>query len=195
MSKESSDHHKKHYKNHPEKPEDEKLFNFDKSFPEDPEGQDSNEESSEGNIAALNATIGEMKEKNLRLLAEFENYKKRTVRERLELLSSASKDLILSLLPVLDDFERAIKHANESADETISEGIRLVYNRLNNILQSEGLKAMEGKGETFDPELHEAIAEVPAPDESLQGKVLDVIEKGYMLNDKIIRHAKVVVGK
>ena len=140
--------------------------------------------------------INEYKEKNLRLLAEFDNYKKRTMRERLELLNSASKEVIMMLLPVMDDFDRARKHAEEeSSEEQFSEGVRLVYNRLYNILQSLGLKAMESAGETFDPELHDAITEIPAPEENLKGKVLDVIEKGYMLNDKIIRHAKVVVGK
>ncbi len=195
MTTEHSNHHKKHHKHPAENPEDEKLFDFNKSFSDDPEDSGTNEDVSDGAIVVLEATVAELKEKNLRLLAEFENYKKRTMRERLELLNSASKDLIVSLLPVLDDFERAKKHAEESSDEHFSEGVRLVYNRLNNILQSSGLKSMESQGEIFDAELHEAITEVPAPNESMKGKIIDVIEKGYLLNDKIIRHAKVVVGK
>ncbi len=191
MTKEHTDHHKKHHKHNPGTHEDEKLFDFNKSFQDDPEITAPNDEV----ISTLESSVAELKEKNLRLLAEFDNYKKRTMRERLELLNSASKDVIVSLLPVLDDFDRAKKHAEESSEEEFSEGVRLVYNRLYTILQSLGLKAMESIGETFDPELHEAITEVPAPDASLSGKILDVIEKGYMLNDKIIRHAKVVVGK
>lgn len=195
MTTEHSHHHKKHHKHPAENPEDEKLFDFNKSFRDDPVDDDPSENIPDVAIAALESTVAELKEKNLRLLAEFENYKKRTMRERLELLNSASKELIVSLLPVLDDFERAKKHAEESPEETFSEGVRLVYNRLNNILQSSGLKSMDSLGELFDAELHEAITEVPAPDEKMKGKIMDVIEKGYLLNDKIIRHAKVVVGK
>lgn len=195
MTSEHSDHHKKHKKHQAENPEDDKLFDFNKSFHQEEEEGDGLKETVDSHTAALESTVAELKEKNLRLLAEFENYKKRTMRERLELLNSASKDLIVSLLPVLDDFERAQKHAEESDDEHFSEGVRLVYNRLTNILQSAGLKAMDSLGEAFDPELHEAITEITAPDENKRGKVLDVVEKGFLLNDKIIRHAKVVVGK
>lgn len=193
--KEQSDHHKKHHKHEEKQADDDRLFDFGKSFQEDENDPQADDPGSNETVSALENTIAELKEKNLRLLAEFENYKKRTTRERLELMNSASKDVIVSLLPVLDDFERAKKHAEESSGETFSEGVRLVYNRLTNILQSTGLKPMESMGETFDAELHEAITEVPAPTEDLKGKVLDVIEKGYMLNDKIIRHAKVIVGK
>ncbi len=103
--------------------------------------------------------------------------------------------MILALLPVVDDFERAIKSMEGGPDESFSEGIRIIYHRLLNVLQSQGLKAMESTGEAFDPDLHEAITEVPVQDENLRGKVVGTIEKGYMLHDKIIRHAKVVVGK
>ncbi|MEO6131662.1 MAG: nucleotide exchange factor GrpE [Saprospiraceae bacterium] len=194
MSKEHPEHHKKHRQHNPADQEDEKLFDFNKSFKSDTDESETPVDKNDGIAAALEASVLELKEKNLRLLAEFENYKKRTVRERLDLLNSASKDMIVSLLPVLDDFERANKYAVETSDEHFSEGVRLVYNRLNNILQASGLKAMDSLGEAFDPELHEAITEIPSPDESKKGKVLDVIEKGYLLNDKIIRHAKVVVG-
>ena len=185
---------KKSHKHHSDEQDDGKLFDFDKSFQDGPEMEATSESKSDDKIAELESSIAELKEKNLRLLAEFENYKKRTMRERLELLSSASKDVITALLPVLDDFDRAKRHAEESSEEEFSEGVRLVYNRLNSLLLSLGLKAMESIGESFDPELHEAITEIPSPDESMKGKVLDVIEKGYTLNDRIIRHAKVVVG-
>ena len=158
------------------------------------EGQDDRGSGSGESIRDLESTITELREKNLRLLAEFDNYKKRTSRERYELLSSASKDVILALLPVIDDFERALK-TDVPQDESFREGVRMIYNRMLNVLQSQGLKAMESTGETFDPDLHDAITDVPASDDSLKGKVIDTIEKGYMLNDKIIRHAKVVVGK
>jgi molecular chaperone GrpE len=146
-------------------------------------------------IAELEASVSELKDKHLRLLAEFDNYKKRTLRERLELMNSASRDVMVNLLPVLDDFDRAKKSADDpNTDEVFSEGVSLVYNRLNNILQGMGLKAMTSTGEPFDAEFHEAITEIPVPDEKLKGRVIDTLEKGYMLHDKIIRHAKVVVG-
>lgn len=147
-------------------------------------------------IKELEAELAESKDKYLRLFAEFENYKKRSVRERLDLISSASRELIVSLLPVLDDFERAKKSAEDGhSGEVFSEGVSLVYQKLNNLLSSKGLTVMETDGVDFDPEYHEAITEIPAPAEDLKGKVVDTIERGYMLNDKIIRHAKVVVGK
>lgn len=178
------------------KTEDEKFFDFDKSS-----GTDSGSENEPGDdlsnekISELESTIQELKDKHLRLLAEFDNYKKRTMRERLDLLNSASRDVIVSLLPVLDDFDRAKKSADDpSNEEVFSEGVTLVYNRLYNVLQNMGLKAMNSTGEKFDVELHEAITEIPVPDENMKGKVIDTLENGYMLNDKIIRHAKVVVG-
>lgn len=142
------------------------------------------------------AQIAELKDKYLRLAAEFENYKRRTVKERLDLMGSAGKDTLSALLPVLDDFDRAKKNAeDENSTEPFSEGVMFVYNKLHNIIQQKGMKPMESDGEVFDPELHEAITEIPAPTEEMKGKVIDTIEKGYYLNDKILRHAKVVVGK
>lgn len=144
----------------------------------------------------LKEELSELKDKYLRLFAEFDNYKKRTVKERLDLLSSAAQNTITALLPVLDDFDRAKKSADdESNDEHFSEGVKLVYKRIHSILAQQGLSAMESTGEAFDPEYHEAISEIPAPDKKLKGKIVDTIEKGYLLRDKIIRHAKVVVGK
>ena len=138
----------------------------------------------------------ELKDKYLRLFAEFDNYKKRTARERLDLIRTASEDLVSRLLPVLDDFDRAKKTADDPAtEETFSEGVSLVYNKLHQILESKGLKAMDTSETEFDPELHEAITKIPAPNESMKNKIIDHIEKGYYLNDKIIRHAKVVIGE
>lgn len=140
--------------------------------------------------------LAEQKDKFLRLFAEFENYKKRTMRERIELLRTAAEDTMSVLLPVLDDFDRAKKNADdEENDEVFSEGITLIYNKLNSVLKQKGLEKMESTNADFDPELHEAIAEIPAPSDELKGKVIDTIESGYILKDKIIRHAKVVVGK
>ena len=147
-------------------------------------------------VEELNIQVSEAKDKFLRLFAEFDNFKKRNVRERMDLLKNASQDAFSSLLPVIDDFDRAKNSADdESSEETFSEGVMLVYNKLNNILKTKGLKKMESTGELFDPELHEAITKIPAPTEDLKGKIIDTIESGFYLNDKIIRHAKVVVGE
>lgn len=142
------------------------------------------------------AELSDMKDKYLRLLAEFENYKKRTVKEKMDLMKTAAQDTLTALLPVLDDFDRAKKNAeDESSAEPFSEGVMLVYNKLNGVLKTKGLEVMETNGQDFDPELHEALTEIPAPSEEMKGKIIDTIERGYLLKDKIIRHAKVVVGK
>ena len=143
-----------------------------------------------------NQELGELKDKYLRLQAEFDNFRKRTMKEKLEFMVTAGRDTISVLLPVLDDFDRAKKNAeDENSTEPFSEGVMLVYDKLYKNLEQKGLKAMESTGEEFDPELHEAITEIPAPNEEMKGKVMDTVEKGYFLKDKIIRHAKVVVGK
>lgn len=143
----------------------------------------------------LLAENAELKDKFRRLFAEFDNFKKRTAKERIELFKTAGNDVIRELLPVLDDFERAIK-ANEEANGPAEEndGFVLIHKKLSGNLERKGLKKMEAKGSNFDAELHEAIVEIPGGDEQ-KGKVIDVVEDGYLLNDKIIRHAKVVVGK
>jgi len=139
--------------------------------------------------------LAELKDKHLRLFAEFDNFKKRTNRERLELIRTSTENLIQKLLPVLDDFDRAKKTAEDATnEETFSEGVQLVYNKLYQILEAKGLEPMDTDELDFDPELHEAITKIPAPSEDLKGKIIDHIEKGYYLNDKIIRHAKVVIG-
>jgi molecular chaperone GrpE len=147
-------------------------------------------------IEELEKQLNESKDKYLRLFAEFENYKKRTMKEKLDLMKTAAQDTLNSILPTLDDFDRAkISADDESSPEEFSEGVRLVYDKLYATLLARGLKKMNSTGETFDPELHEAITEIPAPSEDMKGKVIDTVQTGYYLQDKIIRHAKVVVGK
>ncbi|MEM1318722.1 MAG: nucleotide exchange factor GrpE [Bacteroidota bacterium] len=147
-------------------------------------------------VEELNIQLAEQKDKFLRLFAEFDNFKKRTVKEKIEFMNTAAQDTLAALLPILDDFDRAKKNAeDENSAEPFSEGVMLVYNKLYNTLQQRGLKPMETNGEAFDPEFHEAITEIPAPTEDMKGKIIDTIEKGYVLKEKIIRHAKVVVGK
>ena len=147
-------------------------------------------------VEELNIQLAEAKDKYLRLFAEFDNFKKRNVKERMDLIRNAGQDAISSMLPVIDDFDRAKKSAeDDSSTETFSEGVMLVYNKLYSVLGNKGLKKMETTGEEFDPELHEAITKIPAPNEEMKGKIIDTIEAGFYLNDKIIRHAKVVVGE
>ncbi len=134
-------------------------------------------------------------DKFLRLYAEFDNYKRRTSKERIDLLQTAGKDVIVSLLPVLDDFERASRAIENAKDvAAVKEGVNLVYNKLKNLLAQKGLKEMVSKGQPFDADIHEAVTNIPAPDEAMKGKIVDVLEEGYLLNDKVIRFAKVVVG-
>ena len=150
----------------------------------------------ESELERLEKEKTELKDKYLRLMAEFENFKRRNAKERLDLIRTASQDTLSALLPVLDDFDRAKKNAtDENSTEQFSEGVTLVYNKLYSVLKNQGLEPMESDGEVFDPELHFAFTEIPAPTEELKGKIVDTIEKGYRLGDKIIRHAKVVVGK
>lgn len=143
----------------------------------------------------LSAELAESKDKYLRLYSEFENFRRRTAKEKLDLIATASEDIVSNLLPVLDDFERAQESNKEADADTMREGFGLIYNKLKNILEQKGLKPMNaGEGTEFDPELHEAITQIPAPKKKLQGKVVDVIEKGYYLGEKVIRFAKVVIG-
>ena len=150
----------------------------------------------EQKIEELEATITEQKDKYLRLFAEFDNYKKRTAKERLELIQTAGKDVMLSIIPTLDDLNRAIQNAEEATDVTaVKEGFVLVKNKLFSSLTQKGLKPMQAKGEDFNPDRFEALTKIPAPSEDMKGKVIDEIETGYTLNDKIIRYAKVVIGE
>lgn len=140
--------------------------------------------------------IAELKDKYLRVFAEFDNFKKRTIKEKMDLMRNASRDVLTDMLPVLDDFDRAKTSAeDDSSTEQFSDGVNLVYNKIHSVVKSKGLKPMESTGEVFDPELHEAITKIPAPNDDMKGKIIDTITKGYYLNDTIIRHAKVVVGE
>lgn len=140
--------------------------------------------------------LAKEKESYLRLLAEFDNYKKRNAKERIEVIKYASMDLVNSLLPVLDDFERGLAEAEKSSDKANIQGFQLIYNKLYDILSRQGLSPIEvKKGDDFDVDFQEAIAQVPAPEAVLKGKVIDVTQKGYKLGDKVIRYAKVVVGQ
>ncbi|MDQ1142156.1 nucleotide exchange factor GrpE [Pedobacter agri] len=143
----------------------------------------------------LQAEVQQLNDKYLRLYAEFDNYKRRTQKERVELLQTAGKDVIVSLLPVLDDFDRALKAMETAADVApVKEGILLVSTKLKNSLAQKGLKDVESINQPFDTDFHEAITNIPAPSDDLKGKVIDEVEKGYTLNDNVIRFAKVVVG-
>ncbi len=165
--------------------------NVDNSETETPEVN--NEEQK---IAELTKKLDEANDKYLRLTAEYDNYRKRTLKERMELTKSAGEGLLKSILPVVDDFDRAINHLNEASDlEAVKKGIDLIYNKFQEYLKQNGVVEIQAKEEEFNTDLHEAITKIPAPSEELKGKVIDCIEKGYMLNDKIMRFAKVVVGE
>jgi molecular chaperone GrpE len=150
----------------------------------------------EDEVEKLKSEVDELKDKYLRQVAEFENFKRRTAREKVEMIQTAGKEVITSLLEVLDDCDRAEKQLQTSNDvNAIKEGIQLVFNKLRNTMQGKGVKAMQTIGTEFNPDMHEAITEIPAPSADMKGKVIDEVQKGYYMNDKIIRFAKVVVGK
>ena len=146
-------------------------------------------------IVELEEKCEEMNDKYLRLYSEFDNYRKRTAKERIDTLKTASQDLMVELLPVLDDFDRALEAmAEHQAQEESVKGVELIYNKLFSLLKQKGLEPMDAAGKDFDTDFHEAITQIPAPSKDMVGKVVDVIEKGYLLNGKVIRFAKVVVG-
>ena len=144
----------------------------------------------------LKKEFSELQDKYLRLAAEFDNYRKRTLREKTDLIQTAGESLLKSILPVVDDFERGISIAHESEDmDSVKTGMELIYNKLKEFLKNSGIKDISAMGEPFDADLHEAITNIPAPSDDMKGKIVDVIQKGYTLNDKIIRYPKVVVGE
>lgn len=143
----------------------------------------------------LREDLAKEKDKFLRLFAEFENFKKRTSKERMDLFKTAGQDVIVSLLPVMDDFDRALKEISKSEDKELFKGVELISNKFRETLKNKGLEEMEvSAGDAFDAEMHDAVTQIPAPEKKLKGKIIDVIEKGFKLGDKIIRHPKVVVG-
>ena len=163
------------------------------------EAEDKKPEAEEGASSEkdqLKADLEKEKDKFLRLFAEFENYKRRTSKERIEMFKTASQDVIIALLPVLDDFDRALNEIAKAEDKNLLKGVELIHTKFNETLRAKGLELMEVKeGDNFDADLHEAITQIPAPSDKLKGKIVDVVEKGYKLGDKIIRFPKVVTGK
>ncbi|MDO4783196.1 MAG: nucleotide exchange factor GrpE [Capnocytophaga felis] len=152
-----------------------------------------NNESPQNNVEE---ELAKEKDKFLRLFAEFENYKKRTAKERIELFKTAGEDILSAMLPVIDDFDRALAEISKSGDENMLKGVELIYSKLVNTLKSKGLEKIEvAPSDIFDSEIHEAVTQIPAPSRELKGKVVDVIEKGYKLGNKVIRYPKVVVGQ
>lgn len=147
-------------------------------------------------LEKMKAEVNDWKDKYMRLFAEFDNYKKRTTKEMSDIIKTGGKDVIVSLLDVMDDSERASKQIETATDvAAVKEGLNLILNKLNHVMSSKGLKSFDSIGEEFDVEKHEAITEIPAPTPDMEGKVIDQVQRGYYLNDKLIRHAKVVVGK
>ena len=180
-----------------EKGSEQEIGNKSKSgLEDDPENALPDAESVEADpIVAMEIELSEQKDKLLRLYSEFENYKKRVGRERTEQLKYAAIDTYLTFLPVIDDFERAQKSMEDASDvNSVREGVKLIYQKFKTSLESKGVKAMNAVGTAFDPELHDAISNIPAPSEDQKGMVIDEIERGYLLNDKVIRHAKVIVA-
>jgi molecular chaperone GrpE len=150
----------------------------------------------EDRVEELEQEVANLNDKYLRLYSEFDNYRKRSLKERIELSKTASADVISTILPVLDDFERALKamEVPEGDAKSVADGVGLIYNKLKSILNQQGLETMKVLGESFDTDFHEALTNIPAPEPDQKGKVVDVIQNGYLLNGKVIRYAKVVVG-
>ncbi len=163
---------------------------------EDMTTDEENADASSTELEEMKKKYNEVNDKYLRLYSEFENYRKRTAKERLELIGSANADLIRELLCIIDDFERAI-NVNESSEDlqSVKEGFQLIHDKFSKLLAAKGVKPMDAVGMTFDVENHEAMTNIPAPSEDMKGKVVEVLEKGYYLNDNVLRYAKVIVGQ
>ncbi|MCB0804817.1 MAG: nucleotide exchange factor GrpE [Bacteroidales bacterium] len=157
---------------------------------------ESSTETTTSKESDLQQKLDEINDKYLRLYSEYDNYRKRTSKEKLDLVKTASSEVIKELLPVLDDMERAIKSSEEATEcQSLKEGFILIHNKLRSTLEKKGLKVIESVGETFDTDFHEAITFIPAPSEDLKGKVVEEVEKGYLLNEKVIRYTKAVIGQ
>ncbi|MDE5420813.1 nucleotide exchange factor GrpE [Ancylomarina sp. DW003] len=160
------------------------------------EKKKSKKEKKADEIEELGAKLQEINDKYMRLSAEFDNYRKRTLKEKMELAKSGGEKILVNVLPVMDNFERALKSVDESTDiEGVKEGIKLIYTNFKDFMTQQGVKEIEATNLDFDTDVHEAITKIPAPTEELKGKVVDCIEKGYFLNEKVIRFSKVVVGE
>lgn len=178
---------------HPENVDNVNLQDENVSETQEGASQESQELSE---VEKLQAELEESNNKFLRLYAEFDNYKRRTSKERVDLMQSAGKEVISALLPIIDDFERGLEAMNAASDvPSVKEGVDLIYQKLLGILQQKGLKPMDVVGEVFDADFHEAIANIPVSDEEQKGKIIEELQKGYLLNDKILRFAKVVTGQ
>ena len=181
-------------KNKNSKKEEAQVDDATTTMAEDQETKQTDEKSAE---EQLQDQLAAEKDKFMRLFAEFENYKKRTTKERIDLFKTASQDVMVSMLPVLDDFERALMHIEEDKEaEELRKGVLLIYNKLVNTLEQKGLSKINVKqGDVFSADDHEAVTQIPAPSEDLKGKIIDVVEPGYKLGDKVIRFPKVVIGQ
>ena len=158
--------------------------------------EEASEEKETSEKEALKADLEKEKDKFLRLFAEFENYKRRTSKERLEMFKTANQEMMSAMLPVLDDFDRALNEISKAKDKDLLKGVELIHGKFRETLRSKGLEQMEVKeGDSFDADIHEAITQVPAPSDKMKGKIIDVVEKGYKLGERIIRYPKVVTGK
>lgn len=183
------------FENNENTPDENQEVDIDKKEQKPKSEKKSRKLKAEKKVDELEEKNKELNDKYLRLYSEFDNYRKRTNKERLDLLKSASQEVVVDLLPVLDDFDRAIQAMNDQdVDDETRKGVELVYNKFFNILTQKGLEPMNSVGKDFDTDYHEAITNIPAPSKEMAGKVIDVIQKGYLLNGKIIRFAKVVVG-
>ena len=187
---------------------EEEVFNNEETVEETPVCEEDNQQEEQAEVELSveeqlmkeldekQKEVDELKDKHLRLSAEFDNYRKRTLKEKAELIKNGAEKTLKAILPILDDFERALKNL-EASEETkaMYEGVELIFNKFNKVLNQEGLQVIETKDKEFDTDFCEAIALVPAPSEEMKGKILDCVQTGYMLNDKVIRHAKVVVAQ
>lgn len=190
--KEKKDINPKDTENKVEKDEEKVLS----SENEETNAQISAEEALENENVALKEALEKEKKEYLFLMAEFDNFRKRTLKEKTELIKNAGESAFKGLLPIVDDFERAIKASEQSEEvESIKEGMDLIYKKLKKYMEQNGVKEMETEDTSFDSDRHEAISVVPVPEESMKGKILDIVEKGYLINEKVLRHAKVVVGQ
>ena len=159
------------------------------------ETMENQDEIPENEMETLQGELKKERDNFLRLFAEFENYKKRTSKERIELYSTANREVVTAMLPIMDDFERGLIEVEKSDDKALLDGMTLIYNKFKNTLDQKGLKVLEvNQGDIFDAEIHEAISQIPAPSKKLKGKIIDVVEKGYKLGETIIRFPKVVIG-
>ncbi|MBR8534834.1 nucleotide exchange factor GrpE [Carboxylicivirga sediminis] len=154
------------------------------------------EKAEQSEEAAIADKLSEVNDKYLRLSAEYDNYRRRTLKEKMELTKTAGESILLALLPVIDDFDRAMAHIDDAKDvESLKEGIKLIQTKFNDFLGQQGMKEIEAKDKAFDTDIHEAVTKIPAPSEEMKGKVIDCIEKGYTLHEKVVRFSKVVVGE